>query len=155
MSLINHKTTLYIHIQLKISNNKDFINNKELTDWIYKSISNYNNCICNIYVYIPKNDTDIINILIRSQHFLLSPYRLSIFFEQFNTNPLNLIKIFGIDQTKYNNICINLSEQDKFYFMIENKLIYQIANSYKYESIKKYTDYTILTYNTYIITFNY
>lgn len=123
MSLINHKTTLYIHIQLKISNNKDFINNKELTDWIYKSISNYNNFVCSIYIYIPDNDTTNINILIRSKYYRLLSYQLSIFFELFNTNPLNLIKIFGIDTKKYNNICVSLSENEQFYFMIDNKLL--------------------------------
>jgi len=152
MSLINHKNSFYINIQLKVSNNKDFINNKEISDWIYRCLSNYNHFICNIYIYIANNDIENINILISSPLYRISPYHLSIFFETSNPNPLNLIKIFGIDQKKYNNICVNLSEYDHFYFMVENKSIYRIANSYKYEHIKKYTDYSILTYNSDIIT---
>jgi len=71
MSLINHKNSFYINIQLKVSNNKDFINNKEISDWIYRCLSNYNHFICNIYIYITNNDIENINILIFFYHFNL------------------------------------------------------------------------------------
>ena len=148
MSLINNKTSYYIHIQLRIINNKNFIINKVISDWIYKSLSNYGNFINSIYIYIPGSDTENINILIRSNCYKIHPYQLSKFFVLFNPNPLNLIKIYGIDKKKYNNIYATLSKNEQFYIMVGAKLLDHIANYYKYKSIKTYTDYTIIEYNT-------